>query len=259
MQVSIRELWIYPIKSLGGVRVEVASITTAGSLALDREWIVVDAADRMVWQGDIPRMTLVRIALSDHTLTLSMDGMAPLPLARDHGGETRTVTMYKRNFRGVDAGDQAAAWLSDALGQPLRLVRLGDAAHRWDGLNPIHVVSDASIVALNEALAEQGDDTVVPMRFRPNVVLGSDGPPPAWLEERNSLLDFRDARIRLREPCVRCELPNISLADASRGKQPLKLIGRLSQQRPTAAPASFGTYCTAEGATLRTGMTAEIA
>ena len=66
MNISIRELWVYPVKSLGGARVEQAAITAAGSLALDREWIVVDATtDKMVWQGDIPRMTLVRVALDD--------------------------------------------------------------------------------------------------------------------------------------------------------------------------------------------------
>jgi len=256
VNIFIRELWIYPIKSLGGVRVEKAAITAAGSLALDREWIVVDAENRMVWQGDIPRMTLVRVALDDTALTLSMDGLDPLRIPRDHGGDERALTMYKRAFTGIDAGDAASAWLTTALGQALRLVRIGDDAHRWDGLNPLHVVSDASLTALNEALVEQGDETVVSQRFRPNVILANG---TAFLEEQNSVLDFGEARIRLREPCVRCELPNISLVDASRGKQPLKIVGRLSQDRPTAKPASFGTYCTAEGAVLRTGMVAEIA
>ena len=63
--IFIRERWIYPVKSLGGVRVDEARITSAGSLALDREWIVVDARGKMVWQGDIARMTVVRVSL-DH-------------------------------------------------------------------------------------------------------------------------------------------------------------------------------------------------
>ena len=255
MNITIRELWIYPVKSLGSVRVGKAAITSAGSLALDREWIVVDTADRMVWQGDIPQMTLVRVALDDAALTLSMDGMAPLRVPRDHTGEPRTLTMYKRTFNGIDAGDAAAQWLTQALGQPLRLVRIGDAAHRWGGLNPIHVLSDASLDALNRAMLEQGHGTLVPMRFRPNVILsGGD----AFVEEKNAVLDFGDARLRLREPCVRCELPNISLVDASRGKQPLKLLGRWSGERTTAKPASFGTYCAAEGTSLRVGMTARL-
>jgi uncharacterized protein YcbX len=257
--IFIRELWIYPIKSLGGVRVDAAAITSAGSLELDREWIVIDSESRMVWQGDIPRMTLVHLTLDEAALTLAMEGMVPFRLARDHAGAPAALTMYKRDFTGIDAGDEAAAWLSAALGKPLRLIRIGDAAHRWSGLNPVHVVSDASITALNEALQQQGDEPVTAMRFRPNVILGSAGLPDAWLEENHAVLDFGDARIALREPCVRCELPNISLVDASRGKQPLKIIGRLSQDRPAARPASFGIYCAAEGSALRFGMMAEIA
>ena len=255
-QTFIRELWIYPVKSLGGVRVEEADITPAGSLALDREWIVVDAGNRMVWQGDIPRMTLIRVGLDDAGLTLSMDGSEPLRLARHHDGAPVTVTMYKRDFPAIDAGDPAAAWMTAALGQPVRLVRIGDAAHRWDGLNPVHLVSEASLLALNNALLAQGDAPVTAMRFRPNVVASG---PTAWFEEANAVLDFGEARLTLREPCVRCELPNISLVDASRGKQPLKLIGNLAQSRATARPASFGTYCAAEGKSLSVGMSAELA
>ena len=258
MQVFIRELWIYPVKSLGGVRVDEAAITTAGSLSLDREWLVVDDNHNKIWQGDIPRMTLVRVSLTPDLLTLDLAGHGTMSIPRRHTGDAVTVTMYKRPFAGIDAGDAAATWLSEALGQRLRLVRIGDAAHRWDGLNPIHALSDSSLAALNEALLEQGDDTVVPLRFRPNVVLSANESAAPYFEESNPLLDFGDARIVLNEPCVRCQLPNISLIDASRGKQPLKVIGRLSTNRPHATPASFGTYCRAEGAWLRVGMRASI-
>ena len=142
------------------------------------------------------------------------------------------------------------------LGQPLRLVRIGDAAHRWEGLNPVHVVADATVTALNEALLERGDEAVATMQFRPNVILGNGG---AFVEEQNAVLNFGAASLHLREPCVRCELPNISLVDASRGKQPLKFLGKWSEARPSAKAASFGTYCTAAGSSLRTGMVAEIA
>jgi uncharacterized protein YcbX len=256
--IFIRELWIYPVKSLGGVRLDEAPITASGSLAFDREWIVVDAQRRMVWQGDIPRMTLVRVSLDPHSLTLNLAGHPSLVVPIDHQGAPAEATMYKQTLSGIDAGDTAASWLSAALGQPLRLVRIGAAAHLWSGLNPLHLVSDASIGDLNEALLEQGDEVVNVMRFRPNVVLGSEETSAAYAEESNPVLNFGTARIALREPCVRCELPNISLEDASRSTQPLKLIGRLSKDRPGAKPASFGTYCWAEGQALRTGMRATI-
>ena len=44
--------------------------------------------------------------------------------------------------------------------------------------------------------------------------------------------------------------------DASREKQPLKLIGAMSTVRPASKPASFGMYCRAIGLRLEVGMSA---
>lgn len=250
MSITLGEIWLYPIKSLGGVRVDRAAITEAGSLALDREWVVVDHHDKMVWQGDLPRMALTRLGLDDDTITVTAPGQSPLTIARNHAGAPRTVTMYKHEFAGIDAGDEVALWLSEALGAPVRLVRIGLGAHQWSGLNPVHVVSTASLLALNEALIEHGDETVEIERFRPNLVL--DGA-EAFFEERHQTIEFGTATLQFREPCVRCELPNISRLDASRGKQPLKLIGALSRERVTAVPASFGIYGRLAGDVIEVG------
>ena len=251
MSIALGQIWLYPIKSLGGVRVSRAAITDAGSLALDREWVVVDREAKMVWQGDLPRMALTRCSFDDATITVTTPDFSPLTIAREHGGTPRTVTMYKHEFTGIDAGDEPARWLSDALGAPVRLVRIGLGAHQWSGLNPVHVVSTASLLALNEALVARGDKTVEIERFRPNLVLEGDN--DAFFEERHDTIAFGAATLQFREPCVRCELPNISRIDASRGKQPLKLIGALSRARTTAVPASFGIYGRLIGAAIEVG------
>ena len=245
--VVLSQIWIYPIKSLGGVRVRRAAITAAGSLALDREWVIVDAENQMVWQGDLPRMALTRCALDADAITVTCPGLAPLRIERNHPGEPRSLTMYKHDFAGIDAGDAAARWLSAALGANVRLVRIGLSAHRWPGLNPVHALSTGSLAALNAALVANGGEPVEMERFRPNLVLAAAAL-PAYFEEQYAVIRFGDTELRRREPCVRCELPNISRLDANRGKQPLKLIGRLSRDRPTAAPASFGIYAMLSGA-----------
>jgi uncharacterized protein YcbX len=233
------------------VAVERAEITAAGSLRGDREWIVVDAQYRMLWQGDIPSMTLIQVTLEGDQLVLTAPDGSSFVLARSHGGAAVEASMYQRTFAGVDAGDQAAAWLSGVLGAPCRLVRIGEAAHQWSGLNPVHVLSEHSLAVLNETLEAQGDHGMEAERFRPNVLLAGEHEP--FAEEVASSIGFAGAELVLREPCVRCELPNISRIDASRERQPLKLIGRMSKARPTAKPASFGTYATARGAALVVG------
>ena len=252
---AITELWIYPVKSLGGMRVPRAAITPTGSFVGDREWLVVRPDGSMLWQGDLPRMTLLGTTLADGLLTIARPDGAALTVSADHGGEAMAVTQYGHSFTGLDAGDAPATFLSDWLGAPCRLVRLGTAAHHWSGLNPIHVISEHSLRLLNQRLLEQGDIAMEHQRFRPNVmVAGEHGP---FDEETTPVLDFGGAQILLNEPCIRCELPNISRIDASREKQPLKLIGRLAKQRPTSKPASFGTYARAQGLELAEGMTAD--
>jgi MOSC domain-containing protein len=247
----ISRLWIYPVKSLGGVTVERAEITPAGSLRGDREWIVVDSHNRMLWQGDIPAMTLVKVELDAEQLTLIAPDKSGFRLGRNHGGAPVEVEMYGHTLAGVDGGDAAATWLSAALGAVCRLVRIGELAHRWSGLNPVHVLSKHSLAVLNQTLLAQGDHELEPERFRPNVLLGGDHEP--FAEEAAASIRFAKSELALREPCVRCELPNISRIDASREKQPLKLIGRMSKARTTAKPASFGTYVAARGEALTLG------
>ena len=251
---SIARLFIYPVKSLGGVAVDRAEITPSGSLRGDREWIVARPDGQMLWQGDIPRMTLLQTRLDAERLEISGPDGAVLRLDRAHGGAASGIVQYGHKLSGTDAGDGAADWLGTQLGTACRLVRVGAEAHRWGGLNPVHAVSLNSLLALNERLVEQDDDPVEVERFRPNVVL--DGDHGAFDEEAVETLDFGGASLRLRKPCVRCELPNISRLDASRSKQPLKLIGGMAKGRVTAKPASFGIYATARGEALRVGMVA---
>ncbi|GHA34923.1 MOSC domain-containing protein [Devosia pacifica] len=247
---SIEQIFIYPVKSLGGMAVSRAEITSSGSLRGDREWIVTRPNGTMLWQGDIPHMTLLSAQLENGRLIIvDRDGEFS-PRAEEGGGVT--VDLEGHELAGTDQGDAVADWLSHRLQSACRLVHIGRQAHQWAGLNPVHAISTVSLHALNKRLTERGEAAVELKRFRPNVVLS--GTHPAFAEETVEEIIFNGASLSLREPCVRCELPNISLEDASRGKQPLKLIGALSRERPSARPASFGTYCTAYGQTLQVGM-----
>ena len=251
-QFSIAQLWIFPVKSLGGMAIENASITASGSLLGDREWLVTRPDGAMLWQGDIPAMTLLQASLDAEGLRIIAPDGEVLTIDRHHPGATTSITQYGHTLPGIDAGDSAADWLSHKLGAACRLVRIGPAAHDWGGLNPVHAVSLNSLVALNQGLVAHGDATVEAERFRANVILSGDHHP--FAEEAVAMLDFGTAQLLLREACVRCELPNISRVDASRSRQPLKLIGRMAKGRLTAKPASFGIYATAQGDVLRNGM-----
>ncbi|SDH11217.1 MOSC domain-containing protein [Pelagibacterium luteolum] len=249
---SIQDIFIYPVKSLGGMAIDEAEITSSGSLVGDREWVVTRPDGSALWQGDIPRMTLLSARLEGADLVLRGHDGSVRTQPRDAIGPHVTVQQEGYYLSGVDQGDAVAEWLTEQLGAECRLARVGREAHQWGGLYPIHVVSSVSLSALNLRLAALGEASVEVERFRPNIVLA--GTHAAFAEEEVTQLQFDGASLSLREPCVRCELPNISTKDGTRGKQPLKLLGRMSRERPAARPASFGTYCTAHGTYLRVGM-----
>jgi uncharacterized protein YcbX len=252
--LTIANLWIYPVKSAGGVPVDRAEVLPEGSLRFDREWLVVDRENRMQWQGDLPRMTLLRVTLGPDGLSIGRPDGGTVAVDPDHDGPSAQVTQYGNSFDGTDAGDDAAALLSDWLSQPVRLVRIGASAHRWPKVNPLHVLTDRSLEALNARLASKGEAPMELQRFRPNVFL--TGATEPFEEEGLAGIDFGEAAIRLREPATRCELVNISLVDASEEREPLRTIAAMSRERATARRGSFGVYSQATGHHLRVGMTA---
>ena len=137
---------------------------------------------RFVTQRELPRLALIGTAVEAGGLTLTAPGMAPLAVAREAAGEVRAVTVWKFTGSGIDCGEPAAAWCSQFLETPLRLVRFDERMPRecsaeWtagtraitefaDGF-PILVISRASLAELNGRLPK-----ALPMeRFRPNVVI----------------------------------------------------------------------------------------
>lgn len=117
--------------------------------------VVVRPDGSLLWQGDIPLMTLLSPSLSDGELVVRGHDLGIGPRPRDAQGGNTTVRQDGYSLSGIDQGEEIAQWLSDQLETSCRLVRIGAEAHRWTGLNPIHAVSLVSLTTLN------------PVRFRP--------------------------------------------------------------------------------------------
>ena len=62
-------LFIYPVKSCGGIKLSEAHLLETG-LAHDRQWMLVDADGRFVTQRTHPAMALIQTALEADVLRL---------------------------------------------------------------------------------------------------------------------------------------------------------------------------------------------
>ncbi|HNB21113.1 MAG TPA: MOSC N-terminal beta barrel domain-containing protein [Candidatus Melainabacteria bacterium] len=241
--VRIVELNRYPVKSLGGISLSAASIEEKG-IQFDRNWLVTLPSGKFLTQREIPKMALVRTAVSENgDLTLSAEGHADIQVPRaSHSPDAdfKRVTVWKDECYAIDEGDKVAAWLSDVLETKCRLVKMKDGfkrpiidegkefegSVRFQDQYPLLVISTASLAALNEKLEKP-----LPMnRFRPNIVI--EGCEPFEEDQFKTLISSSGVALASAKPCARCVVTTTDQSTAERGVEPLRTLAtfRTSEQ-----------------------------
>ncbi len=228
----IASLHVYPIKSACGIELEAAALTAAG-IEQDRRWMLVRPDGAFLTQRELPRLALLRPALSATHLQLQAPGQADIAVPLTQPQERRRVTVWRHSCDAFDEGARVAQWLGRFLGRDCRLVRF-DPAHRrlssreWTGDveaenrfsdgYPVLAISNASLHDLNERLTQP-----LPMnRFRPNIVLDGLN---AYDEDRIEELHAGDVRLRIVKPCTRCKITTTNQATGSvEGDEPLRAL-----------------------------------
>ncbi len=235
LAARIAGLFVYPVKSCAGVRVEQALLLDTG-LEFDRAWMVVDGDGNFLTQRELPRMALIQPQLKTFEMVLRAPGMLALHIALDRVEARARVTIWNDDVAAFNMGPIAAQWFTDFLGIAARLVRFDPDHLRVSNLDdtggtlalnqfsdgyPLLVISQASLDRFNEKLTAQGFAAVGMERFRPNIVLG-DAPGEPLLsphdEDRLDLIQITTAQglVRLKpvKPCARCPIPGIDPATA---------------------------------------------
>jgi uncharacterized protein YcbX len=268
MTAVLAGLFIYPVKSAAGIACSEAELGPHG-LRHDREWMVVDAGGRFLTQRNEGRLALLRTAIAGGQLHLSTPQGAGPSLDLQHEGEVCEVQVWGARCQAFDAGREAAQFLSDWLGRPLRLVRFDTRRSRlanqdWTGERevptlfsdgfPMLVLSQASITDL----AGRVGHALPVQRFRPNLLLGEV---PAYAEDDAQLLAVGAARITLTKACTRCVITTIDhTCGESTGDEPLRTLRRYRFD-PALRGVVFGrnAYATAGvGSILRRGDSVQL-
>ncbi len=240
MSVRLTDLWRYPVKSCRGERLTQATVEPWG-LAGDRRWMVVDAAGDPLTAREHPRMLLIEPRLNGaRSITFSAPDEADLTVEVAADAELVPVQVWESGLLASPADDKAAAWLSEVIGQPARLVYLDDPTRRptnpkysrasdrvsfADGY-PLLLTSEESLDGLNQWIAEgkQAAEGPVPMRrFRPNVVVSGA---PAWAEDGWRRLRIGPVAFRNVKGCDRCVMTTVDPDTAVKGHEPLFALAR---------------------------------
>ena len=243
----VTDLFVYPVKSCAGIRVESADLWETG-LYLDRLWMVVTEDGRFLSQRTVPRLALVKTALKFESLQLKAPGMLALDIpigGFDYDpGRRIVVEVWRDRVDAFPESELVNTWFSRFLEMPVRLVRIDPDFRRicdsdWTGDDesitqfadgyPLLILSKASLDDLNRRLTAAGQPPLPVERFRPSMVIdGVD----AYGEDYLSTLSHAGYEFRLVKPCARCVIPCIDQQTAEVGTEPTDtLMGYRYNQR----------------------------
>jgi uncharacterized protein YcbX len=237
----LTELRRFPVKSCRGELLESATVEPWG-LAGDRRWMLVDDAGETVTAREHAELLLIHPRIRpDGGLDVSAPELPDLTVSRPTGYDHVEVTVFRRTpFAAAPADDQAHAWFSKLLGEPVRLVYADDPNRRHadpdfagpdvpmalgDGY-PMLLTTEESLAELNRLIAggRRPDEGNLPMvRFRPNLVVAGDRP---WAEDGWRRLRVGAARFRAVKGCARCAIPTTDAETAVRFMEPTATLAR---------------------------------
>jgi uncharacterized protein len=232
--ILLSDIYIYPVKSLVGIGVSSWPVVETG-LKYDRKWMLIDTEQHFLSQRHLPRMALIKTALTETQLILSAPSMDDLYLSLEPmTGDIINSTIWHDQVDAIAVSTQADGWFSHFLDVECRLVYLPDTTTRSvnpcfakpndqtafsDGF-PFLLISENSLVALNQAM--QLDLAMA--RFRPNLVVSGCY---AYAEDYWRQITIGNIAFRLPKPCSRCAVPTIDPATGKTGKEPLTTLNRL--------------------------------
>ncbi|XP_050440727.1 molybdenum cofactor sulfurase-like [Adelges cooleyi] len=279
MDLRVSRIYVYPIKSCGGVKVDEWPLEMYG-FRYDRIWAVFSEDGLCVTQLEEPKMCLIQpeINLSKGKMTLTYAGnVDETPMTVDletskSGNSKKGKISWGGSLEGIDCGEEVAAWLSFNLDVPgLRLIRCTarnpPKANEFGMLDPKvmaasqcqYLLTTESTVKwlMNELEDDNGamDFDNVLYRFRSNILIA--GHLPANSEVNWTEVTIGGTKFPVDTVCVRCRMVNIDQSSAEKNQKPLRVLDHNKQK----GKSVFGIYLKCEkptGSVVRVGQSVDV-
>jgi len=229
----LQEIYLYPIKSLGGIAVQEAQVEERG-FKYDRRWMLVDQSGEFLTQRQHPQLALLQVALSESQLEVFSKGDPSQRIAFDldlASNQELLVSIWGDQVLARVVSAEVSRWFSDFLQMDLDLVVMPESSHRKmdpryavqgesvsfaDGM-PYVMIGQASLDELNQRL-----EVPVSMdRFRPNLVFSGG---QAFEEDQFTRIKVGEVDFQVVKPCARCVLITVNQQTGEKGKEPLATL-----------------------------------
>ena len=229
----LSEIWIYPVKSLGGIRLPTAQVLEKG-LRYDRRWMLVNEKNEFLSQRAYPSMALFKMKTDPggFFVTHGNDSIL-LPTEMPTSTQTIQAQIWDDHVDVLEMPIEYNKWFSSRLDINCKLVGFPEGSPRpaeidhnvgaahvslADGY-PLLIIGTSSLYDLNARL-----EIPLPMnRFRPNLVFEGGVP-----YEEDGWRNFTVGKNRFVgvRPCARCVIPTVDQETGIKGKEPLLTLSR---------------------------------
>lgn len=268
--MRVAALNIFPLKSARGIGLGESHVDAFG-LAGDRRWMVTDPNGKFVTQRELPQLAQISTHATKDGLTLRLGTDEPLHASFAADRPRADVVIWDSSVNVAVADDAINQTLSRWMGRPLQLVHFDEQSTRiasvtWVGEETpvafgdgyqVLITNTASLNALNENMAANGETTVGMDRFRANIVLEHD---IAWAEDGWDAVRIGEVLFRLVKPCARCIMTTQDQTTGSREiASPMPAMGRIRMSADRSVPGPlFGWNAVPVGSgIIKLGDTAE--
>lgn len=230
-QLKLSQIWIYPIKSLGGISLPSTKVMEKG-LPYDRRWMLVDANNHFMTQRQFPAMSQFHLSQLPGSFRIQhRTNSIDLPKNSQPTANVIRTKVWNDEVDTLEMDEKFNQWFSAQLGITCKLVyfpehhpRPVDENYRVSGENvsladayPFLMIGQSTLDDLNSRL----ERPVEMKRFRPNFVFTGGQP-----FEEDSWKSFKIGSNRFLgvKPCSRCVLTTIDPATGELGKEPLATL-----------------------------------
>lgn len=248
-QLTLNEIWIYPVKSLGGIRLDSATVMEKG-LQFDRRWMLIDEHGVFMTQRMTPAMALFKLRLHEGGIFISYTKVGKIISSNSFQFSTPTsgkwiaASVWDDDVKVLEVDPEISKWFSHHLQTTCKLVafpeekpRPADPQYTLNNEQvsladayPFLIIGQSSLDDLNKRLVQ-----AVPMnRFRPNFVFTGGDP---YQEDHWRNLSIGKIPFVAVKKSDRCVLTTVNQDTAEKGAEPLRT---LSQYRKVENKVYFG-------------------
>ncbi len=229
--LRLTEIWIYPIKSLGGISLSTSQVLPKG-LAYDRRWMLVDEHGVFMTQRMTPQMALFKLSIEpNHLLIKYRDQSLALDIKGVGNEQPEDVKIWDDTVTSYEVSKQHSEWFSQILGMRCKLMsfpennprsidpefKVNDEHVSLADAFPFLIIGESSLNDLNTRLSHP-----VPMnRFRPNFVFSEGN---AYEEDTWRNCTIGNNRFMVVKPCARCVVTTVDQKTSEKSAEPLKTL-----------------------------------